>query len=237
MNIKLIIYILLAVNLFGSNEDLREVQKNGVSVVENNRTVVITREKDKECNLIPINPESLFGGDFANKNISKKCKKTFVTTFGVLLPMHLYRGIKTVGELEVLAHIKKADQDPERYILIDARNQTWFHQMTIPTAINLPFNQIHQHEHLDEDDEDDEDMIDEFEEMIKTLGIIKRKNRLDFSRSKSAVIFCNGSWCSQSQKMIAKLINLGYPKKKLLWYRGGMQDWVINGFTVTKGKF
>jgi rhodanese-related sulfurtransferase len=70
--------------------------------------------------------------------------------------------------------------------------------------------------------------------MIDILGIIQRKSYLDFSRAKTAIIFCNGSWCSQSPKMILRLINLGYPRKKLLWYRGGMQDWVVNGFTVVK---
>jgi rhodanese-related sulfurtransferase len=231
--VKLIIFF-LSISLFASNEELRAVQKNGITIVDNNKTIVIQRKNPKKCNNVHINPPTLFGGDFAAKDIPKECKKTFVTIFGVLQPMHLYKGVKTVGELEVLSHIKKSEKKPKKYILIDARTQQWYHQMTIPTAVNLPFNQLHRYEVLEEDDEN---KIDEFEEMIEILGIIQRKSYLDFSRCKSAVIFCNGSWCSQSQKMIIKLINLGYPEEKLLWYRGGMQDWVLNGFTVTKGKF
>ena len=234
---KWIIYFLFTVYLFGSNEGLREVQKSGVTIVDDkNQTIVIHRQKSKKCDNVHINPESLYGGDFADQDIPKACKKSFVTIAGVLQPMHLYKDVKTVGELEVLAHIKKTQKKPKKFVLVDARTRRWYKQMTIPMAINLPFNEIHiiDEDDMEEDEDKNEKKLDEFKNMIDALGIIQRKSYLDFSRAKTAIIFCNGSWCSQSPKMILRLINLGYPRKKLLWYRGGMQDWVVNGFTVVK---
>ncbi len=227
---KRLLYFLFTAYLFGSNDSLREVQKKGVTVVDGNKTIVIHRQKSKECDNVHINPKTLFGSDFADQDIPKACKKTFVTVVGVSQPMQIHRDIKTIAELEVLAHIKNQQKKPEKYVLIDGRTRRWYEQMTIPTAVNLPFNQIHAMT------EEDDNKLEEFENMVDILGIIQRKSYLDFSRSKTAVIFCNGSWCSQSQKMIIRLINLGYPGNKLLWYRGGMQDWVANGFTTVKGK-
>jgi rhodanese-related sulfurtransferase len=68
--------------------------------------------------------------------------------------------------------------------------------------------------------------------MFKLLNIKETKKKLDFSEVKSLILFCNGSWCSQSPRAIFKLLNMGYPKEKLLWYRGGLQDWLIYDFTV-----
>jgi len=120
--------------------------------------------------------------------------------------------------------------------LVDARTKQWYDQMTIPTSVNLPFNEINYEEDKDEDDFENEDAFEEYEEqykkMFKILNIKETKKGLDFSQAKSALFFCNGSWCSQSPNAIFKLINLGYPPEKLLWYRGGIQDWLIYDFTI-----
>jgi len=233
---KWIIFFIFTVHLFGLNEELKEFQKSGLTIVDDNKTIVIHRENRERCDSVHLTPKSLFGEDFADQKIPKECKKTFVTIAGVLQPMHLYEGIKTVGELEVLAHMKKIQEKPKKFVLIDARTRYWYKQMTIPLSTNLPFNEIHSMEYDDMDlhEVEAKNREVEFKIMLDTLGIIKRKSYLDFSRAKTAIIFCNGSWCSQSPKMILRLINLGYPRDKLLWYRGGMQDWVVNNFTVFK---
>jgi hypothetical protein len=48
------------------------------------------------------------------------------------------------------------------------------------------------------------------------------------------VLFCNGSWCGRSPTTIKGLLGIGYPAHKLLWYRGGMQDWGSLGLTTLK---
>ncbi len=48
--------------------------------------------------------------------------------------------------------------------------------------------------------------------------------------------FCNGSWCGQSPYAIKHLLKMGYPAEKLLWYRGGLQSWLMLGFNTIKPK-
>ena len=69
---------------------------------------------------------------------------------------------------------------------------------------------------------------------MKLLHIQKVGDDYDFSHAKTALFFCNGAWCVQSRVAIQKLILMGYPKEKLLWYRGGLQDWLLFGFSVVK---
>jgi rhodanese-related sulfurtransferase len=216
---------------------LSDVQKNGLIIVNSHgKKMTIDRKKDRHCTKNNLTPKALFGGDYAGEKVSKVCKKTFVTHVGVLQPMTLDKEIQTVGELELLAHIKETQNEPKKYVLIDARGAPWFEQMTIPTSVNLPVNEIAYDEEKEKDDfenEDDfEEYVDQYERMFEILNIKKIKKGLDFSSVKSALLYCNGSWCSQSPKAIFKLVNMGYPKEKLLWYRGGLQDWLIYDFPV-----
>jgi rhodanese-related sulfurtransferase len=228
-------------SLLSAENVLSDVQKNGLMIVNSHgKEVTIERKKDTLCTKRNLTPKALFGGDYAGDKVASVCKKTFVTHVGVLQPMRLGKEIITVGELELLAHIKQAQNEPESYVLIDARTKQWYEQMTIPTSVNLPFNTINYEEDKDEDDFETEDAFEEYEvqykEMFKILNIKETKEGLDFSTAKTALLFCNGSWCSQSPNAIFKLINLGYPAEKLLWYRGGIQDWLIYDFTIEKVK-
>jgi rhodanese-related sulfurtransferase len=227
--------ILLSDNLLG------EVQKNGITIIDKDgKKIKIERHKNRICTKENLTPERLWDGDYAGRRVADLCKKTFVTHVGTLQPMHLNKDIQTVGELEVLVHIKKAQDNPKDYLLIDARREKWFEQMTIPTAVNLPYNDIDYDKGKSEVDFDSEDEYEDYKErytnMFKMLNIKKTAKGLDFSKAKSLILFCNGSWCSQSPRAIYKLVNMGYPKEKLLWYRGGLQDWLIYDFTIEKPK-
>jgi rhodanese-related sulfurtransferase len=223
--------------LLSAENRLNDVQKNGLTIVNTyGKKVKIDRKKNMQCTKNNLTPKALFGGSYAGEKVSDVCKKTFVTHVGVLQPMTLGKEIQTVGELELLAHIDEAQNEPEKYVLIDARSVPWFEQMTIPTSVNLPVNEITYDEEKEKDDFENEDAfeeyIDQYEKMFEILNIKKTKKGLDFSSVKSALLYCNGSWCSQSPKAIFKLVNMGYPKEKLLWYRGGLQDWLIYDFPV-----
>jgi len=226
--------------LFGENS-LGDLQKNGLIVKDKYKFSSFThikREKNPICTDEYIRPSALFGDDFAGRRVADICTKTFVTQIGVLQPMSLGRGIKTVAELEVLVHIENAQKSPSKYVLIDARKKHWFKQMTIPTSENLPFNKINYIEDADEDDFDSKDAykdyIKELEILCKVLNIKQSAEGLDFSKAKTVLLYCNAGWCSQSPNAIYKLINMGYPREKILWYRGGLQDWLIYDYTVTR---
>lgn len=204
--------------------NLKALQNSGVKVEVNGKEIHIEREIDPKCMDLHILPEQVYSGDFANPNTPKECQKSFITTLGVIQPMQLDPKIETVAELEVMHFIKTAQQEPQNYVLVDARKAAWFEQMTIPTAVNLPFNEIAY----------DPDFKEDFEKMLKMLGIVKNGDTLDFTNAKTALLFCNGPWCGQSHMAMDQLIKLGFPKEKLKWYRGGLQDWLVNGFTVLK---
>jgi rhodanese-related sulfurtransferase len=209
-------------------DSIRLLQYDGVKITHTyegkSKTVEIRRQIDPKCLELGISPNVVFGGDAANKSVPKACKKTFVTTLGSIQPIAI-EGIKTVGELEVLEHIKKSAAFPDKYVLIDSRRSQWYEHATIPSAINIPYTDIIF----------DPDFPEDFEKLLTAFNIKKTAQDLDFSKAKTAVLFCNANWCVQSPKAIKILSALGYPRDKLLWYRGGMQDWEALGFNTIKG--
>lgn len=62
---------------------------------------------------------------------------------------------------------------------------------------------------------------------------IERMDELD--RDQAAIFICNGPQCTQSPSAIHNLLAAGYPAGKILYYRGGMHDWVTLSLPVIKG--
>ena len=186
----------------------------------------IQREVNPKCMDIAINVENFQSDNLASQNIDNSCKKTFIVSKGVIQPLILEKGVKTVAELEVLDFIeRKSSKMPNRYILVDSRTNEWFEAGTIPSAINIPYDELSY----------DEDFELEYERAYKLLGVkILEDGKYDFSNAKKAIFFCNGSWCAQSPRAIKQLIKIGYPKEKILWYRGGIASWAGLSLTLTK---
>lgn len=64
--------------------------------------------------------------------------------------------------------------------------------------------------------------------------IIERMSELD--RNQSTIFFCNGPQCPQSSSAIHNLLEAGYPPEKILYYRGGVHDWVTLGLPIKNNK-
>merc|ERR1711879_106466 len=143
---------------------------------------------------IAINTENFQSENLASKKVDEKCKKTFITTKGVIQPLKLEEGITTVAELEVLDFIyNKSSKNPSKYILVDSRTSDWFDVGTIPSAVNIPYDELTY----------DEDFEIEYKRAYKNLGVkILGNNKFDFSNAKTALFFCNASWCAQSPRAI-----------------------------------
>ncbi|MDM5271920.1 rhodanese-like domain-containing protein [Sulfurovum sp. zt1-1] len=169
--------------------------------------------------------EMVWTGNYANEKVPQICKSTFVHTTGHLQPIKLHKDLETYGELETLEFIKQM-QTRNDMLLIDSRKEKWYDYMTIPGAINMPF---HYFKYRDTHEFD-------FEHGLKDMGvkILDDEGHYDFTEAKMILVFCNGPWCSQSPKMIHALLKVGYPPKKIKWYRGGMQSWLGAGLTSTK---
>ena len=132
-------------------------------------------------------------------------------------PFEPIKGIQTIGELEVI-HFIRDKVNSDEGVLIDARMPQWYNQGTIPGALNVPFSMF-----------GDKAFVDRIMEL---LGAEKKGDKWDFSNAIELVVFDNGPWCQQAVAAMHHLLKLGYPKKKIKYYRGGMQYWQILGLTV-----
>ncbi len=134
------------------------------------------------------------------------------------------KGINTIGELDVIDFILK-DVNNNTGVLVDARMPKWYRAGTIPGAINLPFSIL--------SIKDNNPFISQIFELF---GAEKVKDKWNFSDAQTILIFDNGPWCQQGVRAMKNLVRLGYPKSKILYYRGGMQYWQILGLTTIKPK-
>ncbi len=218
--------LLLSLLLFDlqAKENIKSLQFSGVSSTYKEKKIFIERLSHPKCLNVGITPENIFGGDLAGKDVPAECQKSFVTTLGIVQPISLGKGVQTVGELEVLKFFKLLDTSPEKYAIVDSRKPSWYKEITIPHSINIPYTDIAYDTHFPED----------FKKNLAQLNVSVHNDILDFSKAKHLILFCNGSWCAQSGRAIEELIKLGYPTEKLLWYRGGLQDWIGLGFTTIK---
>ena len=209
--------------VYGASFDLKN---SGVSLeytdsFDEKKSVIIQRVPDKECKKVDgTSPNVIWGGDFANKKVNEKCKKTFVTTVGKISPIKIADGIDTYGELEVIEFIKNSTKD-ENLMLIDARLSQWYEKGTIPSATNISYKRF-----------DKTKYPTEFEDTLEELGVEIEEGKYNFNDAKTLLLFCNGIWCPQSSWAIQNLLKIGYPQEKLKWYRGGMYSWTMLNLTI-----
>jgi len=145
------------------------------------------------------------------------------TTFGAPQPIKLAEGVETLGELEFIEYMKKAQTD-ESIIIVDSRTPGWHAKLRIPGTVNIPYTNFKNKESA-------------IEAMEFDLGVTQNKDgSLDFSKAKTIVAYCNVYWCGQTPAMVKgseySLLKVGYPAEKIKYYRGGMQAWTSLGFTV-----
>ncbi|MDO8891871.1 MAG: rhodanese-like domain-containing protein [Sulfurimicrobium sp.] len=179
-----------------------------LEVMHNGQKVVIQRNQNQENNVNPA-----FG------KTSRKCPP-FCIQPGELAP-----GVETIGELELMAYLKKMSDGDKSIMVVDSRTPDWVAKGTIPGAVNIPWDKLNIGK---------SDPITVQEILEKQLGAKQQDGFWNFDGAKTLVLFCNGSWCGQSPTNIKGLLKIGYPAHKLIWYRGGMQDWELLGLTTVK---
>ncbi len=216
------ILILLCVAIPLIAENLKAYQYSGVKVAYEDANITIEREISPECLGVAIANRLIWEGSYADENIPKGCKATFVTSVGQIQPMRIDPRVETYGELEVMHYLKQMQHD-DSMLLVDSRSEDWYDYRTIPGAVNAPHPYISKAKLFQK----------EFHTILKLFGVKKKNGLYDFNDAKTIVLFCNGSWCSQSPNMIKNLLVLGYPAEKIKWYRGGMNDWLAMSMTST----
>ena len=183
-------------------------------------TIRVGRDSDLRCREVPFDGRTFWSEAYPLKTVPEFCKKSFITTAGVLSPMKMHEKIDTFGELEVLEFLEEMQEDPHM-LFVDSRKQGWFEARTIPGAVNIPFIYFTEKGKWEK----------KKQEALALLGVRSTKEGYDFSEAKTVLFFCNGVWCRQSPQMIEALLEIGYPPEKMKWYRGGLHSWLNVGMT------
>ena len=124
-------------------------------------------------------------------------------------PMRI-KGIQTVGEVETLLFID-ALKEKTAQLLVDVRENLAYKKETIPSSINLPYKMLTSKSPYQK-------------EVLSLLGLYKTPQTL--------LIFGESAFSPEASEAIYQLIRLGYPKDKLLYYRGGILSWKNAGLTL-----
>lgn len=128
--------------------------------------------------------------------------------------------VRTIGELELLEHIKEMQKEDTDMLLLDVRTRDWLTSGTIPSATNVPFTMLQKESKY-------------LNKILNLLGAKEEQNgKWNFDKVPTLIVFSNGLWDAQATKAIKSLVELGCPEDKILYYRGGMQSWNILGLTV-----
>ena len=181
-----------------------------VDVMHGGEKITIMRNQDQKNN---VNP--------AFAKTSRECPPFCIQ------PSKLAPGVETIGEAEVIEYAKRMSDGDETIVLVDSRTPDWVERGTIPSAMNVPWTKLNPAKGADP--------ISIAEIMEGVFNVQSNEELMDFSESRTAVMFCNGMWCGQSPNNIKNLLKFGYPAHKIKWYRGGMQDWEILGLTTVPG--
>ena len=179
-----------------------------LEVVHGGQKITIMRNQNQRNT---INP------DFAQT--SRKCPPFCIQ------PSELAPGVKTIAELEVLQLLKEIYDGDTSILVIDSRTLAWVEKGTIPGTVNIPWDTL---------DIGKSEPVSVQAILENRLSVNWRDDFWDFSSVKTLVMFCNGPWCGQSSTTIKGLLKIGYPAHKILWYRGGMQNWESLGLTTIK---
>jgi rhodanese-related sulfurtransferase len=159
------------------------------------------------------------------QDTSNKLKNSYTKTSRPTPPFNIQpyepiEGIKTVGELDLIKFLKDEVQS-NKGMLIDARMPKWYKTGSIPHSFNIPFPIL---------------TPKNFNGKIAQIfGVKKENGKWNFDNAQKILIYDNGPWCQQGVHAMKNLVKIGYPKSKILYYRGGMQYWQILGLTtITK---
>ncbi len=138
-------------------------------------------------------------------------------------PISVAKDVTAYAELEVLEFLEDKVKE-SMGLLIDARMPQWYRNGTIPGALNIPFTLLKSKDNP------------YLNQILNLLGAQKINGKWDFKNAQDLVMFDNGAWCDQSPRAIKSLLKVGYPAKKLFYYRGGIQSWQLLGLTTVVPK-
>lgn len=161
-----------------------------------------------------------------NQNRKAKIMRFYQDTWrGKIQPLEPFKPhpVETVAELEVIDYIEQISNGDDSIVVVDSRpSSAMLITGMIPTAIQVTSEMFLNPEVQDR--------------VFDALGIVEPDDsvKLDFSKAKTIVAYCNGFWCGKSPRFIRTLLAFDYPAEKIKYYRGGMQAWRSVGLTTVQ---
>lgn len=119
-------------------------------------------------------------------------------TWGKIAPISLRPDVRTVGELEVIEHLRAGGR------AVDTRKPEYGDEGTLAGAVSVPHEEI-----------------------------VERRAEFDDGDGE-VVFFCNGPQCTATPQAIERLLHDGFPPARILYYRGGVHDWVTLGLPLSR---
>jgi rhodanese-related sulfurtransferase len=119
-------------------------------------------------------------------------------TWGMVQPIELAPGVRTIGELELIEHAARGG------VLVDTRRAHFRREATIAGSIGI-----------------------DHDEILENLRLLPS--------AEPAVFFCNGPQCKATPDAVHALLARGHPPEAILYYRGGMHDWITLGYPSVHG--
>lgn len=134
-------------------------------------------------------------------------------------PITAAPGVATFGPVEVLGFLQdKAAAGGG--MLLDVRLPKGFAGGHLPGAVNLPFVTLSAPDPLRA-------------EILKAIGVaVSDDGTLDFAAAPSLVLYGDGPFSNDAVQAVQSLLEAGYPAEKLIYYRGGLQEWLLFGLTT-----
>ena len=129
-------------------------------------------------------------------------------------------GVITLTELEVFKFMQQR-VSLGIGLMVDARLPAEFSAGSIPGAISVPAATLVANNPYRED-------------LMLALGAKGTIGQMDFSNAFDLLVFDDGPWSPTAREAVQLLLEAGYPARKILYYRGGLQMWHVLGLTVSK---
>ena len=227
MRKEILLSLLLQGGVFANEMGCNALEKEhlmGCSVDES--TILFKGGQEEDTQFMKISP-TLTSVELSyhdeNISIERFAKNNLKSCPPFCIQPIIIKGVETVGELETLTFIENLKKNKTQ-LLIDARSNRAFKENTIAGAINLPLMML-------ADGSAYQGVV------LKLLGAKKRshkkiENQWFFKNAFSLLIFGESATTNEASSMIKKLLKLGYPASKILYYRGGIASWKAMGLTL-----
>jgi len=135
-----------------------------------------------------------------------------------IAPMQVAAGVQTLGEIEVLDYLV-TQVAASKGLMVDARAPQERAKGFIPGSVSLPWGTLAPGNAFRKD-------------ILAALGAREFEGVYNFTDARSLLVYDNGPNSDDAGRLVANLLDAGYPPEMIRYYRGGMQVWSVLGFSI-----